>query len=180
MLALFDLGDEARRLDRAPFGTNMAFRKTAFEKYGGFRTDMGPSPGSEIRNEDTEFGRRLMAAGERLLYEPSAIVYHGVPENRLTKKYFLAFWFDHGRALVREVGWRADMWGIPRHYLTMLKVVTVLAPVRTLRWMVAFNRQWRFYCKGWVWMTAGEIVEMYRLWFAGAKQDQSSRELNRI
>jgi glycosyltransferase involved in cell wall biosynthesis len=180
MLALFDLGDEARELDRAPFGTNMAFRKIAFEEYGGFRTDMGPCPGSEIRNEDTEFGRRLMAAGERLRYEPSAIVYHAVPDNRLTKKYFLAFWFDHGRALVREAGRRADILGIPRHYLTMVKVLMVLAPVRTLRWMVAFNRQWRFYRKGWVWMTAGEIVEMYRLWFAGERQRQSESEKSRM
>jgi glucosyl-dolichyl phosphate glucuronosyltransferase len=180
MLALFDLGDEARELDRAPFGTSMAFRKTMFEKHGCFRTDMGPCPGSEIRNEDTEFGRRLMAAGEHLRYEPSAIVYHEVPENRLTRQYFLAFWFDHGRAQVREVGQRADILGIPRHYLTMLKLVTVLAPARTLRWMVAFNRRWRFYRKGWVWMTAGEIVETYRLWFAERRQGRSGlREKNR-
>ncbi len=170
MLALFDLGAQACELDRPPFGTNMAFRKRIFEKYGEFRTDMGPSPGSEIRNEDTEFGRRLMAAGEHLRYEPSAVVYHAIPENRLTKRYFLTFLFDHGRASVREVGKRPDIWGIPRHYLTMIKAAAVLAPVRTLRWLIAFNQQWRFYCKGWVWTTAGEIVETYRLWFAGSKR----------
>jgi glucosyl-dolichyl phosphate glucuronosyltransferase len=170
MLALFDLGKEARELDRAPFGANMAFRKAAFEKYGGFRTDMGPCPGSEIRNEDTEFGRRLMLAGERLRYEPSAVVYHPVPENRLIKQYFLSFWFDHGRACVREAGRRPNILGIPRHYLTMLKLLTVLAPMRALRWMLAFKPQWRFYCKGWVWMTAGEIVETYR-WHLSAPKE---------
>src|SRR5580692_4642153 len=82
-LAMFDLGSEAVSLNEAPFGTNMAFRKSVFEKFGGFRTDLGPRPGSEIRNEDTEFGQRLLSAGERLRYEPSAVVYHSVPEERL-------------------------------------------------------------------------------------------------
>lgn len=49
-----------------------------------FRTDLGPCPEREIPcpNEDTEFGRQLMAVGERLRYEPSAVVYHRVPEKR--------------------------------------------------------------------------------------------------
>ena len=70
-----------------------------FEKYGGFRTDLGPRPGSEIRSEDTEFGWRLLAAGERLRYEPSAVVYHSVSgESASDKQYFLAWWFDKARA----------------------------------------------------------------------------------
>jgi len=60
----------------------MAYRRKMFEKYGGFRTDLGPQPGDQIRSEDTEFGHRLLAAGERLRYEPSAVVYHSIPENR--------------------------------------------------------------------------------------------------
>jgi glycosyltransferase involved in cell wall biosynthesis len=162
VLALFDFGDKTYALDRAPLGTNMAFQKKMFGKYGGFRTDLGPSPGSEIRNEDTEFGRRLLAAGERLRYEPSAIVYHPVYEERLKKEYFRAFWFDLGRATIREAGKRPDIWSIPRHYLTMLKAVTLLGPARTLRWMFASNPKLRFYHKCWVWKTGGEIVEIYR------------------
>lgn len=45
-----------------------------FVKYGGFRTDLGPRPGSESgKSEDNEFGRRVLSAGERVRYEPSAI-----------------------------------------------------------------------------------------------------------
>ena len=160
MLALFDLGDEPHALDRPPFGTNMAFRREVFEKYGGFRTDMGPRPGSELRNEDTEFGRRLLSAGERLRYEPSAVVYHAVPVKRLTKGYLLAFWFDHGRASVREAGRRPDIGGIPREYFTISKMAILLVG-RTLRWILAWTPKRRFYRKGWVWMTAGEIMELY-------------------
>jgi glycosyltransferase involved in cell wall biosynthesis len=171
LCAHFDLGDVPCVLDRAPYGANMAFRKEMFEKYGLFRTDLGPSPNPEIPrpNEDTEFGRRLMSAGERLEYEPSALVRHPIPKDRLRKEYFLEWWFDLGRASMREVGRRRDVLGIPRPYLSVLKYGLVLIPVRTLRWVLAWNPQSRFYRKCWVWKTMGEIVEIYGRSF-GAKR----------
>jgi len=159
MLALFDRGDCANELHEAPFGTNMAFRRSVFVKYGGFRTDMGPCPGSEIRNEDTELGRRILAAGEKLWYEPFAIVYHEIPQERLTKPYFLRFWFDSGRASIREMQKRPDILGIPRRYLTMLKISTLLLR-KVARWMVTLNSQRRFYYKGFAWMNAGQLAEL--------------------
>jgi len=118
---LFDRGDTPCILSEAPYGANMAFQKKMFEKYGLFRTDLGPSPNRDTPrpNEDTEFGRRLLAAGERLRYEPSAIAYHPLPENRIRKGYFLGWWFDYGRAMVREWGRGPDVLGIPRPYLNM-------------------------------------------------------------
>jgi GT2 family glycosyltransferase len=98
----FDQGPVAKELYGPPFGCNMAFRKEMFKKHGGFRIDMGPTPTSQIRSEDTEFGRRLIRNGERLRYEPDAVVYHPVPENRLHQKYFLDWCFDNGRALAME------------------------------------------------------------------------------
>lgn len=183
LAAMFDLGDEPCELEQPPYGANMAFRKTMFEKYGGFRTDLGPSPNAEIPrpNEDTEFGRRLMAAGERLRYEPSAVVYHPVPKNRIRKDYFLTWWFDYGRARVREIGRRPDIGGIPRPYLTMLKAGTLLAAVRTLRWMLALDPKWRFYYKCWVWKTAGEITEIYRQSFdRNRPKDNGRQDTNRV
>jgi glycosyltransferase involved in cell wall biosynthesis len=163
LCAYFDLGEVPCELDCAPYGANMAFRKEMFEKYGLFRTDLGPSPDPEIPrpNEDTEFGRRLMSAGERLRYEPSALVRHPVPKERLRKEYFLGWWFDLGRASMREAGRRRDVLGIPRPYLSMLKYGLVLIPARTLRWVLAFDPQSRFYRKCRVWKTMGEITEIY-------------------
>jgi glycosyltransferase involved in cell wall biosynthesis len=159
-LAMFDLGLEAGPLAESPFGTNMAFQRRMFEKYNGFRTDLGPRPGSEIRNEDTEFGQRLLNAGERLRYEPSAVVYHSVAPNRLQKKYFLAWWFDKARADIREFGIPADTkWfiaGIPLFLFRRLAVWT-------LRWMVALRASKRFSCKLKVWGRVGEIKECYSL-----------------
>ena len=69
-LALFDLGEVSCELKRAPFGTNMAFRKNMFEKYGIFRVDLGRCGNILLSGEETEFGNRLMSAGEHLGYEP--------------------------------------------------------------------------------------------------------------
>jgi glycosyltransferase involved in cell wall biosynthesis len=157
-LALFDLGPDAGPLTEAPFGTNMAFQKRMFEKYGGFRTDLGPQPGSEIRNEDSEFGRRLLQAGERFWYEPSAIVYHSVPQKRIQKRYFLTWWFDKGRADARERGIPADTMGfiagIPLYLFRRIAVWT-------FRWMVTPIPTARFACKLKVWVVAGAIKEFY-------------------
>jgi glycosyltransferase involved in cell wall biosynthesis len=138
ILALFNLGDRPGPLDQSPFGTNMAFRKSVFKKYGGFRTDLGPRPGSEIRNEDTEFGKRILAAGERLWYEPSAVVYHAIPQDRLSKKYFQRFWFDQGRAAILALGKRPPFMGIPRDYLSTLKMAVVLTG-NFFRWRVTLD-----------------------------------------
>jgi glycosyltransferase involved in cell wall biosynthesis len=157
--ALFDLGKGARELTEPPFGTNMAYRKAMFSKYGVFRYDLGPRPGSEIRNEDTEFGSRLLAAGERFWYEPSAVVYHSVPDHRLQKNYLLAWWFDKARADIRERGIPQDTkWyvaGIPLYLFRRLAVWTS-------RWMIGIRPSRRFSCKLKVWMVVGMILECYR------------------
>jgi len=155
-LALFDLGPQAGPLAEPPFGTNMAFQKKMFEKYGGFRTDLGPCPGSEIRNEDTEFGRRLLTAGERLRYEPSAVVYHSVSEHRIQKPYLLAWWRDKGRADMREFGFppgaKWSVAGIP------LRMLPRLAR-STLRWVLALEPRSRFSNKLKTWCVVGQILE---------------------
>jgi glucosyl-dolichyl phosphate glucuronosyltransferase len=153
ILALFDKGRVGVELTEAPFGTNMAFRKQIFEKYGLFRPDLGPRPGSEIRGEDTEFGRRVLKGGDRLWYEPSAIVHHAVPESRLQKQYFLRFLYDQGRASIREKGRRPTIWFL---------LSIVLRPLRTrmIGWLFAFDSQRRFQQKCLVWMTFGQIIEI--------------------
>jgi glycosyltransferase involved in cell wall biosynthesis len=158
-LAMFDMGPAAGSLTNPPFGTNMAFHRWVFEKHGGFRTDLGPQPNSEIRNEDTEFGGRLLAAGERIKYEPTAVVHHSVPQKRLQKEYFLTWWFDKGRANIRETGLPGDtMWitsGIPLHLFRRLAV-------GVLRWMLTLEPSQRFSYRLTVWLLAGTMIESYR------------------
>lgn len=165
-LVIFDLGPKRAQLTEAPFGTNMAYQKKLFEKYGGFRTDLGPQPDSEIRGEDSEFGFRLLAEGERLCYEPSAVVYHSIPENRLRKEYFLAWWFDKGRSEFLTAGVSPETkWfvaGIPLIWFRRLAM-------GTLRWMVASGASQRFSARLNISFFAGLITESYRQQHDGAK-----------
>jgi glycosyltransferase involved in cell wall biosynthesis len=158
-LVMFERGSEAREFEEPPWGTNMAYRKEMFEKYGGFRTDLGPSPGSEIRAEDTEFGSRLLRAGERLRYEPLAVVRHPVTENRLQQSYFLDWHFARGRADIREFGIepgaRWYLRGVPLYLIRRLAAWTV-------RWMLAAQQPKRFTNKLKLWGVAGRVVESYR------------------
>jgi glucosyl-dolichyl phosphate glucuronosyltransferase len=161
-LAVFDPPIEAGPLGASPYGVNMAFHRRVFDTYGGFRTDLGPGLGSGIpqKSEDSEFGNRLLAAGEQLRYEPSALVYHAVPSNRLQKSYFLNWWFDKARADVRASGSLSDMtWtvaGVPLRCFARL--------VRwTLSWLVAVEPSQRFENKIKVWVNWAQIVEYYRL-----------------
>jgi GT2 family glycosyltransferase len=157
-IALFDLGHKAGALEESPFGTNMAFTKAMFTRHGGFRTDIGPNPENEIRGEDSEFANRLLAAGERLWYEPSAIVYHPVPQDRLQKQYFQTWWFDKGRSDVRACGIASDvklvLAGVPLRLLRRFAVWTA-------RWVLTLPRSRRFSHKLTVWLLAGKILEYY-------------------
>jgi len=158
-LAMFDLGCEPSKLMEPPFGNNMAYRRAVFEKYGCFRTELGPRPGSEIRSEDTEFGQRLLSAGESLRYEPSAVVYHAVPASRLQKGYFLAWWFDKGRADFLEFGNPAETrWfvvGVPLYLFRRLAAWT-------LRWLVRVGPARRFYCRLQLNYLTGQVLEHFR------------------
>lgn len=167
-LVQFDLGTEAAPLAEPPFGANMAFHRKMFEKYGGFRTDLGPRPGGEVcKSEDVEFGARLLAAGEPLRYEPSALVHHLVQENRLRKNYFLKWWLDKARSDVRACGGATDAkWslsGVPVHLFLRLAVWIA-------RWMVSLDAARRFACKLTVWSLAGTIIESHRVWSADRRK----------
>ncbi len=90
-LAEYDLGADARWLedDPDPVGANCAVRRSDFERVGGFRLGLDRTAKSLVSNGDTEFFRRLRAAGGRLRYEPAASVLHCIPEERLTVRYFI-------------------------------------------------------------------------------------------
>ena len=165
-LAAFDLGSEAGQLNEPPFGANMAFRREVFGKLGSFRTDLGRTGNNLISNEDTEFGRRVMAAGLYLRYEPSAVTFHPVESRRLTKKYFLEWWFNKGRSDIREFAHRPTgrrFLGIPMRFFARFAA-------KTSRWLTAVNSAPRFGFKVEVWNCAGQIAECYLEWIDARKK----------
>ena len=76
---------------RNPIGANMSFRRRAFAPVGPFRLGIGRDRTSRpLGCEETEFGIRLLqlVPDARVLYQPTAVVYHEVPPERLSWRYF--------------------------------------------------------------------------------------------
>jgi glycosyltransferase involved in cell wall biosynthesis len=152
----FERGDRATEISTPAVGANMAFRREAFEKYGSFRTDMGPgvSRGSQL-GEDYEFENRLLHAGEKIIYSPTAVIFHPAVQDRITKKCILRFYFNRGRTDIRLDGWPADAalhFGIPRYMFRMLLE-------RCGNWLFALGAQKRLYRKAQLYSLVGEMIE---------------------
>jgi len=157
VIAKLDLGEEVLEMKNPPYGANMAFRSAAFHKYGDFRPDLDRVGYRLLGGGDTEFGRRLLRGGERVVYEPRAVVYHPVQKHRMTKGYFRCWYFNYGRVLVRVGGFpeeAARYAGIPR-YLFRELLDTFLKSTFSV------NSRGRFYHKLHCYQIAGQIIEAY-------------------
>ncbi len=154
----YDLGDDPFETTAPAFGANLSLKREMFERYGGFRTDLGPTPGKQNPGEDTEMCRRLMAAGEKFMYAPRAIVCHPVQEKLRKKSYFQSWYFEYGCTMVR-MGKVDDApsryFGIPRYMYRMLAA-------EFLEWIVALEPKKRFYHKLQTYLIAGEMAEWRR------------------
>jgi glycosyltransferase involved in cell wall biosynthesis len=102
-----------------PIGANMAVRADVIARLGGLRTDLGKLDGSLRTGEDHEFFLRLVHAGCRGTYEPSAVVHHLVPATRLTRSYFRRWLWQNGHdvaCLERSYATAAArLLGVPRY-----------------------------------------------------------------
>jgi hypothetical protein len=101
VIVTYDHGDVPREITDPPFGANMAFRREVFERYGMFNPSLGPHGTTLMRGEDTEFCRRVLDAGECILYAPDAVVFHPVEPERARKAYFRSWYYQFGRRDVR-------------------------------------------------------------------------------
>lgn len=151
----FDHGEEVLALKTPPFGANMSFRRTAFTRYGLFRTDLGRRGLRPAGCEDTEFGTRLLDNNETVMYGPHVVVYHPVDRARATKRYFQRWYFEYGRAYVRQTGLsRAARQRLERHLSALLSLAASVA-----RWTTSGRPERRLYYRLCVWETVGRIWE---------------------
>ena len=103
-VAVLDYGDgpfiyEERRV--VPLGVNMAVRRRVVEAVGGFNPDFGRKGASLLGQEQAEFFCRTRAAKMRGMYVPDMWLYHQVPADRLTRRYFRRWWFWKGISKAR-------------------------------------------------------------------------------
>ncbi len=100
-------GDQIFILDSASQGTvgigaNLSFRRSCFEQYGNFRSDLGRIGRSLLMGEDVEFCNRLRSHGELLMHFPRAVVYQCPDLSRVTKRYVLRWFFRIGEWIFLE------------------------------------------------------------------------------
>jgi glycosyltransferase involved in cell wall biosynthesis len=96
---------------RNPLGCNMAFRSTVFTEIGAFRPGIGRVGKLLIGSEEAELSMRLsaMMPRARIVYDPSAVVYHRVPNTRCSIRYLLRRSFNEGvsKALIGTMNSKA-------------------------------------------------------------------------
>ena len=157
VIVRYDHGDVAREIEMLPFGANMAFRREAFTRYGGFRTDLGPVGGRMMLGEDSEFCHRIRAGGEHIFYVPDAVAYHPVPPARMRKAYFLSWYYRRGLfdVAAEPVPAGTVRWlGVPRWLFRDLAR-------EAWRWLVTLDGPRRFHHKATSYREVGRIVGHY-------------------
>jgi glycosyltransferase involved in cell wall biosynthesis len=166
VIVRFDLGEEPCELKVPPYGANLSFRKDALRRFGSFRTDLGPTGGKEFRGEDTELCWRMLRAGETLIYAPKAIVFHPVPENRITKRYFAEWYYAFGESMARITPAPAAAnryFGFPQYMLREFLQDLFL-------WLSSASSKRRFFYKlEWLGM-CGRLREERRRWRGGGTE----------
>jgi glycosyltransferase involved in cell wall biosynthesis len=107
-LALVDYGPAAFVFEdrqRIPVGVNMAVRRSAIDRVGGFRADLDRRGASLYGQGQAEFFFRTRAAGLRGLYVPGMRLRHRVPRGRMSATYYRRWWYWKGVARARIEQW---------------------------------------------------------------------------
>jgi glucosyl-dolichyl phosphate glucuronosyltransferase len=77
-------------------GGHSIIKLSVLREIGLYNEDLGPAGKNLLGCEDEELFHRLMKAGKRGIYYPRLVIYHFVPEYRLTKKYFRGWCYGAG------------------------------------------------------------------------------------
>ncbi len=101
----------------APYGANMAFRKSIFAQVGMFDTNRGRKGAVLASGEDGEMFERALAAGKKVAFLGGSRVHHKVESFRLTKRYFRRWRFQNSRniAQCRGLDGKRRLFNIPMY-----------------------------------------------------------------
>jgi glycosyltransferase involved in cell wall biosynthesis len=176
VIALLDYGSQPIRLGtRVPLGVNMAIRRQAIERIGGFDTRIGRKAGTLLGQEVREWCMRATAAGLIGYYIPSMVVQHLIPRERMNKRYFRRWFYWRGisRAMLYAQTGKdmeapeqsqldfskvAHIAGVPRYLFRSAAVALrdVLGAKLRRDPVDAFEREL------WLWMFAGIVSQRWK------------------
>lgn len=89
-LSIIDLGEVRKEINPSHvFGCNFSIRKSILLEAGGFHPDAMPEDMIRFRGDgESHISRFIEKKRYKTVYHPRASVYHNVPPERLTEKYF--------------------------------------------------------------------------------------------
>lgn len=89
LVAAIDMGNRPKAFSgtKFPIGANMAFRKSMFEKYGHFDTNLGRRGTDLEGGDEKEMFSRLKKGGEKIFYVPEVWAEHIIPPHRVEESY---------------------------------------------------------------------------------------------
>lgn len=109
VLSSFDLGNEPivstmqhPLVELLGTGGNLSCRKSALERHGGMRTDIGRFGSRAGGGEDSELVWRLQRRGETVVYSPGAALYHSPQVERYTKRSLRSFFYHYGQTVCQQ------------------------------------------------------------------------------
>lgn len=129
---------------RVPGGGNMAFRRDAVLRYGGFDPSLGRVGRELIGGEENDLFERMRAAGETIWYVPGAVMWHIIPPEKLTEAYFRRLCYNVGvsqrvRAEIHRRQAKTRLMEIVKWGATLLLCCT-MRPIQA-RWLVRMRVQ---------------------------------------
>ena len=83
---------------RYPGGGNAAYRKEVFERVGFFNTELGRKGNLLLASEEKDIFDKMKALGMKVLYLPTPVLHHCIPQTKLEEDYFNRLTLQIGRS----------------------------------------------------------------------------------
>jgi glycosyltransferase involved in cell wall biosynthesis len=138
------------------WGANMAVRRAVFEAGYRFDVAVGPHAGAYAMGSETEFNRRLGAAGYAAWFCNAARVGHFIRTRQVGPRFILqrAYRFGRGAQLQQPPDHAARLFGAPRWMLAKLgrELAGAVRALAARDWDALFLRSWEIqYLRGFIW-----------------------------
>ena len=100
LTAWMNYGDKVREYPkgRYPGGGNAAYRKVVFDKVGLFNTELGRKGNLLLASEEKDIFDKMHALGMQVLYLPTPVLHHIIPQTKLEEDYFNRLTLQIGRS----------------------------------------------------------------------------------
>ena len=100
LTAWMNYGDKVREYPsgRYPGGGNAAYRKEVFERVGLFNTELGRKGSALLASEEKDIFDKMKALGMKVMYLPTPILHHIIPQAKLEEDYFNRLTLQIGRS----------------------------------------------------------------------------------